>query len=71
MYYYKENLNPNEIVLGVGYGIYSMDLEGYAPWLLSILTSGSKPENLEITNRLLPLTKAFKSLIYLPVLPKL
>jgi hypothetical protein len=26
--YYKENLNPKVMVLAVGYGIYSIDLEG-------------------------------------------
>ena len=66
---YREKFKPKVIVLGVGYGTYSIDLEGYELLLLSMLTSGSKPVNLVRTNRLLPLINALKFLIYLPVFP--
>jgi hypothetical protein len=62
-------LRPKEIVLGVGKGTYSIDLEGYELLLLSMFTSGSKPVNLVITNKLLPLTKALMFLMYLPAFP--
>jgi hypothetical protein len=57
------------IVLGVGYGIYSIDLEGYPLLFLSIFTSGSNPVNFVETNKLVPLTNTFKFFTYLPASP--
>ena len=56
------NLNPKENDLAVGYGMYSIDLDGTPPCDLSTFTSGSKPEKLVITNKLLAFTKTFKDL---------